>query len=93
MQMPGVDMAAKKEEMKKAAEEKAQKEKAEQMEKIEKELGEKAPFPAPLFFTCCGGPVGTLKSMEFLVPGDQKEAVKSSISAYEAVRDKEIDIP
>ena len=43
-----------------------------------------------MFFACCGGPVGTLKSMEILIPADKKEDIATGIKLFEDAKAKEI---
>ena len=51
----------------------------------EDNAGGLAPAPLKLFFPCCGGPMGTLKKFEFVIPADKKDDFNK---AYDQVKDQ-----
>eukprot|EP00404_Azadinium_spinosum_P058075 CAMPEP_0180719918 /NCGR_PEP_ID=MMETSP1038_2-20121128/15240_1 /TAXON_ID=632150 /ORGANISM="Azadinium spinosum, Strain 3D9" /LENGTH=63 /DNA_ID=CAMNT_0022752439 /DNA_START=71 /DNA_END=262 /DNA_ORIENTATION=- len=53
--------------------------------KIEEQMGEAAPGTLKMFFPCCGGPVGTMEKMMFMVPADKQDMVKSAIEKYKGL--------
>ena len=42
-----------------------------------------APAPLKMLFPCCGGPMGTLKKFECVIPADKKDDFNK---AYESVQ-------
>mmetsp|Transcript_15091 Transcript_15091/g.12135 ORF Transcript_15091/g.12135 Transcript_15091/m.12135 type:complete len:110 (-) Transcript_15091:158-487(-) len=54
-------------------------------EEIEKQMGEQAPPMMKCFFPCCGGPVGTMEKMIWMVPADKQDNVKSAIEKYKSM--------
>ena len=53
------------------------------IETVENQFGTLLPMPLPLLNPCCGGPMGTLKAFEFVVPADKKDDFKSGYEKYQ----------
>jgi len=49
----------------------------------EDNAGTMAPAPLKMLFPCCGGPMGTLKKFECVIPADKKDDFNK---AYESVQ-------
>jgi len=54
--------------------------------KCEEQFGTMLPAPLKMFNPCCGGPMGTLKAFECVVPADQKESFQSGYEKYESAK-------
>eukprot|EP00419_Tripos_fusus_P001585 CAMPEP_0172680942 /NCGR_PEP_ID=MMETSP1074-20121228/17112_1 /TAXON_ID=2916 /ORGANISM="Ceratium fusus, Strain PA161109" /LENGTH=60 /DNA_ID=CAMNT_0013499359 /DNA_START=77 /DNA_END=259 /DNA_ORIENTATION=+ len=49
---------------------------------LEEQIGNAAPGSIKCCFPCCGGPVGTIEKMGFMIPADQKDMVMDLIKKY-----------
>mmetsp|Transcript_94995 Transcript_94995/g.165846 ORF Transcript_94995/g.165846 Transcript_94995/m.165846 type:complete len:94 (+) Transcript_94995:104-385(+) len=60
----------------------------ETIKKAEDSAGEMAPGYVKPCFGCCGGPVETLKTFEFVVPADKKDEFNKSYTGYKEAKEK-----